>query len=59
MKGTFSDPELGDTVISMKIEKADENANCIRVQRLFGSKMEYLRIFMLLKDTLLSADMIL
>jgi hypothetical protein len=56
---TFSDRELGDTILSMKIEKADENANCVRIQRLLGSKMEFLRIFMLLKDILLSTDTIL
>lgn len=46
-------------MLSLKIEKADENANCIRVHRLLGSKMEFLRLFMLFKDVLTAGDLIL
>ncbi len=53
------DPEAGDTTLDLKIEKVDAEVNCIRINRVAGSKLDFLRIYQDFKDKLMEGDAIL
>ena len=48
-----------DTAINVRIEKADEGVNCIKIEKVAGDKMEFLGIFNEIRDMLTEAKMIL
>lgn len=55
----FADLEVGDTAMDIRIEKVDDDVNCVRFQRTFGNKLEYLRLYTLIKDALIEQNIIL
>ena len=50
---------MGDTILDVRIEKVEEEVNCVRVQRVEGSKLEFLRIFNGLRDTLIENELLI
>eukprot|EP00831_Metopus_contortus_P038569 TRINITY_DN3029_c0_g1_i4.p1 TRINITY_DN3029_c0_g1~~TRINITY_DN3029_c0_g1_i4.p1 ORF type:complete len:445 (+),score=96.02 TRINITY_DN3029_c0_g1_i4:256-1590(+) len=59
IKATFTDVEMGNSILEFRIERAEEEVQAITCQRQEGSKMEYLRLFNILKEKLYDYEMIL
>lgn len=47
-----------ETTVNIKVEKIDENVNCIRVSRVDGNKMAFLDLYNELKVFLSEVEMI-
>lgn len=45
-------------LMKLKVDKVDENVRCIRISRISGSKMDFLKLYKEIYDHLKEADMI-
>lgn len=51
--------EENEVTFNVRIEKADENANCIRIEKVSGDKMRFFEIFNELKEKLTELNAII
>jgi len=48
-----------EMVMNIKMEKADENVKCVRVEKVCGERMEFLKVFEEMKKYLTEAEMLI
>ena len=59
MRGTFNSFNWHDLDVQVRLEKADENALCIKLEKIVGDKMEFLDFFDKVRLYLIAANCIL
>lgn len=57
LKATFPSPE--SIVLTVSIKKVSEDVRCVKVERVFGGKMEFLAIFNEIRVYLTELNMII
>ena len=59
MRATLNTPDWHDVEVMVRMERADENASCIKLEKISGDKMEFLQIFDTFKLFLTAAHWII